>query len=144
MSIFVSLQRTKVRYEHSDKGIKWKLYFWPKWYVWHTVRDVEQKVNSYYSSIECFLFEYWAGNLWGVHFCMKTKRHPLFSSQYFLVLTTTKQFRATGFSSHFSHLLFHSLFGFHTKTVCPIHPRETVEFLHKKYGFLKKCFTGIW
>lgn len=99
-----------------------------------------------HSSSECFLFEYWTGNLWGVHFCMKTKRHPLFSSQYlnFLVFTTTKQFRATGFSSQVACFLFHSLFVFHTKMVCPIHSRERVELLHKKYGFLKKCFTGIW
>lgn len=79
---------------------------------------------------------------------MKTKRHPLFSSQYlnFLVLSATKQFRATGFSSDFAHFLFHSLFGCHTKMVCSIHPRETVALLHKKYGLLKNVsqeFDGI-
>lgn len=91
-----------------------------------------------HGSIECFLFEYWAGNLWGVYFCMKTKRHSLYSSQYlnFLVLTATKQFRATGFFSHFSHFIFHSLFGFHTKMVCLICPREIVELLHKKYAWI--------
>lgn len=87
--------------------------------------------------LKAFLFENWARNLWGVHFCVKSKRHPLCYSWYFnfLVLTATKLFRATVFSSLFAHIPFHSLSAFHTKMVKPIPPRGGPKLLHKNSGF---------
>lgn len=133
MSIFVSLQKTHIkynRYEHYtfDLNNMWDI---------HSMMFSRKWTPNITVLLKAFLFEHWAGNVWGVHFSMKTKRHPLCCSRYlnFLVLTATKQFRATGFSSLFAHIPFHSLSCFHTKMVKPIYPRQRPKLLHKKSAF---------